>query len=291
MKKFFTLIILLVSTATFAQNYFPLIRPNLVWQVMHGNVATICHLEYGHHFYFQGDTLVSGYTYQKMYSNPIISLIGNPYCPPYAVDNNSPANFGGLMREDTIAKKVFMYDFSINSDELLYNFNLVAGDTLNSFMGALLIVDSVSLISLPNGDIRKIFYLNSGENYIESIGGSNGIGFPLIDPLGYAYEPICISENNIPIWGGQCLGTVGINENLQESKNVYPNPFINVITIEASNPEETEIILYNGISNEILRKSFSNSTTINTENLVSGIYVYKMISKSGLTSFGKLVKL
>ncbi|MBK7683544.1 MAG: T9SS type A sorting domain-containing protein [Bacteroidetes bacterium] len=102
--------------------------------------------------------------------------------------------------------------------------------------------------------------------------------------------PICISENNIPIWGG-CLGTVGINENLQESKMVYPNPFVDELTIEASNPEETEIIMYNGISNEIFRKSFSNSTTINTENFESGIYVYKMIGKSGLSSFGKLVKL
>ncbi|MBK7964211.1 MAG: T9SS type A sorting domain-containing protein [Bacteroidetes bacterium] len=66
---------------------------------------------------------------------------------------------------------------------------------------------------------------------------------------------------------------------------------MNEISFKASNAEETEIILYNGISNEIFRKSFSNSTTINTENFVSGIYVYKMISKSGLTSFGKLVKL
>ena len=67
MKKLFTLIILLASTATFAQNYFPLVRPNLVWQVMHGYTATICFFEYGEQNYFQGDTLVSGYIYQKIY--------------------------------------------------------------------------------------------------------------------------------------------------------------------------------------------------------------------------------
>lgn len=289
MKKLSTLIILLASTATFAQNYYPLVRPNLVWQVMHGYTATICFFEYGEQNYFQGDTLVSGYTYQKIYFNPIISLIGNPFCPPYAVSGTSQACCG-LMREDTIARKVFMYNYNNNSDELLYDFNLVAGDTLNSISGMWLIVDSVSTISLPNIGVRKIFYLNSGENYIESIGGSNGIGYPLSNAIGYTYEPICISENNIPIWGG-CFGTVGINENLQESKKVYPNPFVNEISFMASNAEETEIILYNGISNEILRKSFCNSTTINTENFESGIYVYKMISKSGLSSFGKLVKL
>ncbi|MBK9637674.1 MAG: T9SS type A sorting domain-containing protein [Bacteroidetes bacterium] len=293
MKKLFTLIILLASTATFAQNYFPLIRPNLVWQVMQGDGTLICHLSGGQQFYFQGDTLVSGFTYQKIYFNPIISLIGNPYCPPFAVDGNSTSNYGGSMREDTIARKVFIYDYSTNSDELLYDFNLVAGDTLNSNfagMGSVLIVDSVSTTTLPNGGVRKIFYLNSGENYIESIGGSQGIQFPLIQGLGFWKVPICISENNIPIWGG-CFGTVGINENLKESKMVYPNPFVNEISFKASNAEETEIILYNSISNEILQKSFSNSTTINTENFESGIYVYKMINKSGLSSFGKLVKL
>ncbi len=288
MKKLFTFIILLASTATFAQNYYPLVRPNLLWQVMHGYTATICYFEYGHQSYLQGDTVVSGFTYLKVHSNPIISLIGNPFCPPYVVNGNSPTCCG-LMREDTIARKVFVYNYTINSDELLYDFNLVAGDTLNSISGMGLIVDSVSTISLPNIGVRKIFYLNSGKNYIESLGGSNGIGFPLIDPLGYIYAPICISENNIPIWGG-CFGTVGINENLLESKMVYPNPFVNEISIKASNAEVTEIILYNGISNEIFRQSFSNSTTINTENLVSGIYVYKMINKSGLSSFGKLVK-
>ena len=289
MKKLFTLIILLASTATFAQNYFPLVRPNLVWQVMHGYTATICFFEYGEQNYFQGDTLVSGYIYQKIYFNPIISLIGNPFCPPYAVSGTSQACCG-LMREDTIARKVFMYNYNSNSEELLYDFNLVAGDTLNSISGMWLIVDSVSTISLPNIGVRKIFYLNSGENYIESIGGSNGIGYPLSNAIGYTYEPICISENNIPIWGG-CFGTVGINENLQESKKVYPNPFVNEVTFKVNHSEETEIIMYNGISNEIFRKSFSNSTTINTENFESGIYVYKMIGKSGLSSFGKLVKL
>ncbi|MBK7683545.1 MAG: hypothetical protein IPJ26_14245 [Bacteroidetes bacterium] len=164
MKKLFTLIILFASTATFAQNYYPLIRPNLVWQILHGDGAYICNLRDGHQYSFQGDTLVSGFIYQKIYYNPIIALIGNPYCPPFAVDGNSPANFGGSMREDTIARKVFIYDYSTNSEELIYDFSLVAGDTLNSLMGAQLIVDSVSTINLTNGDLRKIFYLNSGEN-------------------------------------------------------------------------------------------------------------------------------
>ncbi|MBK7964212.1 MAG: hypothetical protein IPK10_02065 [Bacteroidetes bacterium] len=215
MKKLFTLIILLTSTASFAQNYYPLIRPNLVWQILHGNGAYICDKKDGHQYFFQGDSIISGFTYQKIYFNPIISLIVNPYCPPFAVDGSSTAFYGGLMKEDTISRKVFIYNYSINSEELLYDFNLVTGDTLNSNLPeVLVIVDSVGLISLPNGGLRKIFYLDSGENYIESIGGSQGIQFQLYQGLGFWEIPICISENNIPIWGGQCFGTVGINENL-----------------------------------------------------------------------------
>lgn len=291
MKNLISLLLLLASTASFGQNYYPLIRPNLVWQILHGNGAYICDKKDGHQYFFQGDTIVSGIYYQKINTLPIIALNGNPYCPPFAVDGNFPAFLSGLMREDTITRKVYIYNYSINSEELLYDFNLVAGDTLNSYLTAQVIVDSVGLISLPNGGLRKIFYLDSGENYIESIGGSQGIQFQLYQGIGFWEIPICISENNIPIWGGQCFGTVGINENLQESKMVYPNPFVNEFTFKSNYPEVTEIILYNSISNEIFRKSFSNSTIINTENFESGIYVYKMISKSGLTSFGKLIKL
>ncbi len=292
MKKLFTLIILLASTATFGQNYQPLLKPTLAWQILHGEGTYICHLRDGDHYFIQGDTMITGQLYYKAYTQPIISLNPGPYCPPFAIDGNSPPALCLLLREDTIARKVFR--LSNNVESLLYDFNLIEGDTLKTYYnGSPLeyIIDSVGMTFFNIGCLRKIFYLNTGENYIEGIGGSQGIQYPMIQGLGFWEEPICISENNIAICGGQCLGTVGINENLQESKSVFSNPFINEVTFQANHPEETEIILYNGISSEIFRQSFSNSTTINAENLVSGIYVYKMISKSGLSSFGKLVKL
>ncbi|MFN0187693.1 MAG: T9SS type A sorting domain-containing protein [Bacteroidia bacterium] len=292
MKKLFTLIILLASTATFAQNYQPLLKPTLAWQILHGDGTYICNLRDGDHFFIQGDTMLSGQLYFKVYTQPIISINPGPYCPPFAIDGNSLPALYLFLREDTIARKVFMR--SNNVDTLLYDFNLVQGDTLKTYhFGSTYeyIIDSVGITTFNIGCLRKIFYLNTGENYIEGIGGSQGIQYPMIQGLGFWEEPICISENNIAICGGQCLGTVGINENLQESKKVYPNPFVNEISFKASHPEETEIILYNGISSEIFRQSFSNSTTINTENFESGIYIYKMISKSGLSSFGKLIKL
>lgn len=294
MKKLFTLVLLLANTASFGQNYYPLIKPNLVWQILHGDGAYICDLRDGHQYYFQGDTLISGITYQKIRSNPIIALNGTPYCPPFAVDGNSPAFLSGLMREDTVTRKVFIYNFNSTYEELIYDFNLIAGDTLNSSyagMGSVVIVDSVSTISLLNGSLRKIFYLNTGENYVESIGGSQGIQFPLIQGLGFWEIPICISENNTPIWGGQCFGTVGINENLQQAELIYPNPFIDKISIKTNDLEESQFIIYDNLSKELFSQAFINSSTFNLEHLKIGVYTYKMIRKSGSSSFGKIVKL
>lgn len=294
MKKLFALLLLIASTSAFGQNYHPLIRPNLVWQILHGDGAYICNLRDGHQYSFQGDTLISGFTYQKIKTNPIIALNGTPYYPPFAVDGNSPAFLSGLMREDTVARKVFIYNFNFNYEELVYDFNLIAGDTLNSYFagqGSALIVDSVSTISLLNGSLRKIFYMNSGENYIESIGGSQGIQYPLIQGIGFWEVPICISENNIPIWGGQCFGTVGINENLNQSELIYPNPFIDEISIKTNDPEESQFILFDNLSREVFLQDFIQTTTFNFKHLKNGVYTYKMIRKSGSSSFGKVIKL
>ena len=284
------------SLSIFGQSYHPLIRPNLVWQIFYGDNLQPCFFYGGDNCYFDGDSTILGFTYKTISYNPIFQLFpGGPggFCPPYAVYNNITNLDAFLIREDTIAKKVFIYNKTTSSDDLFYDFNLVAGDTLKSTyasQGGILVVDSVSTIALFNGQIRKIFYLNNNQYYVESIGGTQGLQYPIIVGANNFNSIGCISENNIPIWGGLCVGTVGISENQLASKVILPNPFGDILNITMTNTGSYEVFLYNSFSMEILNKSFHESTSINTEHLISGVYFYKLINKNGLVLSGKLVK-
>lgn len=295
MKKLLTLILLTTSVSTFAQNYFPLIRPNLVWQILNGDGSQICSLSGGNRYFFQGDTTISGFQYKIIQANSIVQINAGPYCPPFAVDGSSSWITGSFIREGTSAKKVFVYDQGNNSDALLYDFNLIAGDTLNSTFagqGFTLIVDSVKTITLLNGAVRKIFYLNDNEYYIESVGGSQGLQFPIIQAIGFWEVPTCMSENNIQFfWGTQCFGFVGIDEVKNNSSiNIYPNPFANKLTVSTSSNEQSQIILCDILSRKLLQQSFVNSTTVNTEQFIGGIYSYEILNANGLITKGKIIK-
>ena len=255
MKTPFTVILLTFSITTFAQNYFPLIKPNLVWQIPHGDGRQICGIIDGHHYFFQGDTIISGIQYKIIRANPIMQINSGPYCPPFAVDGSTDLISGAFIREDTIAKKVFIYDHGNNSDALLYDFNLTSGDTLFSDFagaGATLTVDSVAAITLLNGAVRKIFYLNNSEYYIESIGGSQGLQFPIIQGIGFWEVPGCMSENNIQIWGTQCLGFVGVEEIKSNNPSIFPNPFDDILSINSHNIVQSKIIIYDVHSRNII---------------------------------------
>ncbi len=293
MKNIFTILVFFYSFTSFGQSYYPLIRPNLVWQTLHGDNSQICSFYGGDSYFFQGDTTILGLTYNTISYNPIIQINPGPFCPPYAVDGNTTNLDVYFIREDTIAKKVFIYDFATNNDDLFYDFNLVAGDTLKSTFagqGAVLVIDSVGTIALLNGDIRKIFYLNNYEFYIESIGGSQGLHNPLVVGISNWETVVCVNENSIPLWGGQCYGTVGITENHLNSKVVFPNPFENILNVSMAVNDSFQIFLFNNLSIEILQKSFINSIAINTELINSGVYFYKIIGKNGLFLSGKLIK-
>jgi hypothetical protein len=71
---------------------------------------------------------------------------------------------------------------------------------------------------------------------------------------------------------------------------VYPNPFSDNLTIRNNSNESLEIILYDITGRELLLRYFTSSTTINTEQLSRGIYIYKIKNHTGREKTGKIVK-
>lgn len=75
-----------------------------------------------------------------------------------------------------------------------------------------------------------------------------------------------------------------------ESFNVYPNPFSTQITFSLADNEPTTTSLYNFLGQQVLKQTFTNSTTINTEQLADGIYFYELRNEKGAAKNGKVLK-
>ena len=78
---------------------------------------------------------------------------------------------------------------------------------------------------------------------------------------------------------------------------LYPNPFEDKLNVTASPPtplrgrgEEEELTLFDVFGRVLLRRSFINQATINTEQLARGMYFYEVRDKEGVGARGKAIK-
>ena len=91
--------------------------------------------------------------------------------------------------------------------------------------------------------------------------------------------------------------TVGIPtyeaNNTNEAITIYPNPFNGYATlmiIDASQIIDSELRIYNALGEEVMNTTVNKqATVINTSNLTSGIYFYKLIRSGKTIQTGKLV--
>lgn len=306
MKSFFTTILLLLLNSSFvkAQLYNPLLKANTFWDIMISSGSEICYLESGGRYFLLGDTILLGNTYSIIREFPIVPINNpGPYCPPFIV-NPSTSIISGFIREDTITQQVFVYDQSNDTDALLYDFNLTDGDTLNSVyagQGASIIIDSVRTTTLLNGDLRKIFYYsdtwgntcNQFQYYIEGIGSQVGLHFPLVYiSCGPDGGLTCVKSNDIQLYGGQCVGTVGLKEEkIDEQLEIYPNPFNNYFSVKSELNVEFDYKIYS-IDGVLIQenKSFTNNKI--PISLKKGIYFLEVLnSDKKIHKIEKLIKL
>lgn len=71
---------------------------------------------------------------------------------------------------------------------------------------------------------------------------------------------------------------------------LFPNPVTDKLNVQINNNEQTEIILYDLSSKKLLQQTFTNTTTINTEQLAKGIYLYTLRNRNGIIKNGKVIK-
>ena len=86
--------------------------------------------------------------------------------------------------------------------------------------------------------------------------------------------------------------TTGFNSIIDDNSRlkVFPNPFSNQLTFTLSDNEQTTVSLYDILGLQVLQQTFTNSTTINTDQLGEGFYFYQLREDKGTIKNGKVLK-
>jgi hypothetical protein len=303
MKMKFTRFVVILATVicqtgispllVYSQSYHKLIRTNTYWDNYFTDV--MCYSNIDRIFFTGSDTIISGISYKMSRQFPFAAVYQGPLCPPFVIDTISFSTFS-FIREDTIARKVYIYASEYSQpDQLLYDFSLKVGDTLKSEYNGddTFIVTAIDTVTLNDGEFRKKFIFNNNpyfNYYIESLGGSDGLFTPYYEPNSGGY--FCISQNDTSLWGTECdYYFVGMKEKQESKLSLYPDPAIDIITIEISiTPAQNQLSIMNACGDELITRQITQpKTQIDVSSLPSGIYFVRLTSDR-MAFVGKFVK-
>ena len=236
---------------------------------------------------FGGDTIIGLHQYKKIIIDKDSSWFG--------------IYFFEAAREDTISKQIFFH--TGNAEYLVYDFSLQQGDTfVTNISGCYIqmVVDSVSTLTLINGEVRKIMYLNQ-DQWIEGIGSLVGIYYAgIINCINDVYtQLICFTENDTlkymnNFYQSCYYNTTSLGE--VENENIFiakPNPFSDYTTITINQPSHgtTTVNIYNSFGERT--KQYKNVSgkelKIEKGDLQSGMYFIQLLNDDKEISRGKIV--
>lgn len=301
--RLLTALLLLFNSISFSQYLKIPIDSNYFWKQLSVTSPSVSNCNYNYQIRYKKDTVVNSKTYNK-YSN-FGAVSGNSIspCSPYFVKH-------GYLRQDTIAKKVFILDNNF-VERPLYNFNKMIGDTMQIYqfnLNANITVTITMRDSAMFGDgkyHRRQWAINStyGNSIYEGMGCVTG-GLYAHNSGGYVPNTegfICFGKITpyTPFFGGSSsscyLSYTGLDDTfLMESSliKLYPNPIKDKLQIEFQNEaaQETKLNITNSLGQLVY---FSNNPNqkqeINLNFLPSGIYYLKIQTNSEQRIF-KIVK-
>jgi Secretion system C-terminal sorting domain len=246
--------------------------------------------ESSYSIFMDGDTVLNGFTYHRL-SIPIIESNAQSGCPQSG-SWTSPGYTIGYMREDTSLKKVFFKRTLSTPAELLYDFNMEVGDTLQGYLAHPTEIDVVQSIDsvLVGSGYRKRWNINIPYqiNFIEGIGSIGGLvqrsPGNITDQSNYLTT--CFTQDNTLLYTAgnfncNLIDDVTNDINDQENFSIHPNPF-NEIAILTHNLSDENLkgSIYNSVG-KLIRENMDikdKSFQIMRESLIPGIYFLKLES-------------
>jgi hypothetical protein len=161
----------------------------------------------------------------------------------------------------------FFYDKSIN---LGNNSVKIGVSNTDSTFGTL--IYTTSFIDTIWTMKRISFNSPTTANYVTVKYGGASLGGAFVDNFGVFDAAVIDKQTDI------------------ERLKVFPMPFSNQLTFTLTGNSEKTIILYDFLGRQITQQTFTNTTTINTEQLAKGIYIFTVLNKNGIIRNGKVIK-
>jgi len=303
---------LVCSLNTTAQTYYPLPEENAFWTVVEFDYIT------GHYndviYTVDGDTVINNLDYKIVYRlddyPTIYDTISTLHC---------------FMRQNVEEKKIwFIRNYLGETQEKLgYDLSVAVGDTVSlpAFQFSIFddslfyfaIADSIDMSHVGElNEFRKryvFFSIQYGSdmsiNYIEGIKDYRST-FPNLDTLNgfdafHQSESVCVEVDNIYCYGYEPFDkncgflAVGLNNPEFSKLEVFPNPAMDVITVQL--PAEFNraelLTFYNTLGEIVMQKDISasgNSFAIDVSTLNRGLYFLNISSSTTNISVKLIVK-
>ncbi len=241
--------------------------------------------------YFDGDTLINGTQYKKLYKDFRDTIFSNPI---YVQDQ---LVYEAAMRQD--GDLVYFIQAGATTEMLYADFDISVGDVLNYYQNGqnntVLAIDS-----FPLGNTYITAYeLNSGSYFYEAIGGAHG---PFRD-YSFGIEGgtylACFTHYGNSVGVGpfytayDCTPTVITNTTAPtalRSVKIFPNPTNDLITIQRENNAVIKIRLTDLFGRQLLyQQGAENVISLSTEHLVAGVY-FIIMEENGHTFSRRFIK-
>ncbi len=298
MKKLFViLVIILISNKGFPQNYLPLSIDSSVYRVDYPvyHLGICWGMAASYQYEFTGDTLINTNSYKKV--NKKGSIFDN------SCYEGTPLGYQGGLRQDTIQKKIFIVKPGNLTEELLYDFNLNAGDTIQSAITSSGGCNNVIISSIDSTQINGVYLKRWNSRWIEYCDTLSaetpvlieGIGSPygLLDYY-IAFEGgpwlICLSRNGFILYpdsSASCpiiLSTKEINRYPCEFEIRDENNLLEITNNNLSKCDYDHMAIYDTAGRKIYSGSGSASHHIN-KNIISKGLVLLTFMKSNNTVY------
>ncbi len=241
------------------------------------------------------DTLINGVPYTKLIRSGWFNNSGFPIYESWF--------YMGAIRQDTSQKKVYFLDGSLGTLSVLYDFSLQIGDTIPPpLLGQCpyKIITSIDSIQIGSSYRKKINLMNGcgfPMNYaflIEGIGSTKGL-IEMLDPFESSSQLVCFSIDGITLYPdtNTACPIFTTVENIEHDNKVlvHPNPVKRggqlYLTLRAS---KTYTIQFYNVMGVLVYEVATDDNTIRlNDNLISGIYFYRITGIDDSHFSGKLV--
>jgi hypothetical protein len=253
---------------------------------------------YHHALIIEGDSIVNGKNYKKIFRREIQSGVIYPqdFLPPYYYTGDKKPV--GLIRDDTIAEIVYgilfqdsFFGCNVEEETLIHDYSLQVGSPL---VGCLheaqgtpsAVVDSLK-IEFVWGKQREVQYVSPDLGFIEGIGGGAGpfsSSLPAIPGIFASVVHYCIGDDD------ECgLVPVGTSEPDIWGVRIFPNPVDDHFQIELAGRCNGNIFvsLNDAVGRVVWRGVFDcislSTTPVPVQGLAEGIYFLNIRSSNHAT--------